>query len=72
MNFMGPWQCYDLFGIMYHRHAHSHNPFPKLALVFTCQLYKSFKNAAKKGESARNEKFPLLPQCFLPFSSTSK
>ena len=40
-------------------------PFPKQALVFTCQHYKSFENTVGKGELARNEQFILFPQCFL-------
>ena len=42
------------------------NRSPKQALVFTCLLYKSFKNTAGKEEIARNEQFLLFPQCFLP------
>ena len=35
-------------------------------LGFTCLQYKSFENIVGKGEIARNEKFLLFPQCFLP------
>ena len=38
--------------------------FPKQALVFTCLLYKPFKNTVRKGEIACNEQFLLFPQCF--------
>ena len=40
-------------------------PFLKQALLFTCLQYKSFENTVGKGEIARNEQFPLFPQCFL-------
>ena len=32
--------------------------------------YKSFENTVGKGEIARNDQFPLFPQCFLPFWRT--
>ena len=50
-------------------------PFLKLALVFTCLLYKTFENTVGKGEIAHNEQFLLFPtvfstrlESFLPFS----
>ena len=46
------------------------SPFPKLALVLMCLLYRSFENTAGKGEIARIEQFLLLPHCFPPISRT--
>ena len=43
---------------------------PKHGLIFTCLQYKSFENAAGKGEIAGNEQFLLFPQCFLPVRRT--
>ena len=45
-------------------------PFPKQALVLTCQQYKCFKNTAGKGEIARNELRVLSTrlETFIPFS----
>ena len=34
---------------------------------FYCLQYKSFENTVRKGEIARNDRFLLFPQCFLPF-----
>ena len=54
-------------------------PLPKQALIFTCQLYKSFENTVGKEEIARHEQFLLFQQCFSilsesfpPFSSNLK
>ena len=43
------------------------NPCPKQDHAFAYLLYKSFENPVVKGEIARNEKFLLFLQCFLPF-----
>ena len=42
------------------------NPFPSKLIFFRCLQYKSFENTVEKGEIARNEQFPVFPQCFLP------
>ena len=41
-------------------------PFPTQALVFTCLLYKSFKNTVGKEEIAHKELFLRFPQRFQP------
>ena len=35
-----------------------------------CLQYNSFENTVGKGEIARNEQFPLFPQCFLTIWKT--
>ena len=51
---------------------------PKYALVFTCLIFKSFENTARKGEIARNEQisfatvFSTVVENILPFSSNLK
>ena len=40
------------------------------SLVFTCLQYKYFENTVEKEEIARNERFLLVPQRFLPFWRT--
>ena len=59
--------------------AKSIHPFKKQDLVFTCLLYKSFKNTVGKGEIASNKQCFLFPTAFStlfenlpPFSSSSE
>ena len=63
------WPLLPLYGSVIHKLI-TFNPFPKQALVFTCLLYKSFKNTVDKEEIARNEQFLLFPPCFLSFWRT--
>ena len=44
----------------------SSNPFPKKPWALHVSN-KSFENTVEKGKIARNERFLVFPQCFLPF-----
>ena len=46
-------------------------PFPKQALVFTCQPCKAFENSVGKGEIAHKEQLLLYHSSFDPFRELS-
>ena len=47
---------------------HSYS-FPKKSLVFTAPRKRPFENIVEQGENAGNQRFLLLPQCFLLYQT---